>query len=131
MPKGLRPITSYNVFQDATYASGARSIAASQSAISVAFDLRQVAQEGIFSIDYTITGSGTAKIEYLLCATAGGTFVEPSAAADIASGLTSTSGTSGRDLITFEPEMAPFMKIKVTETGGAQAVVPTLWLNVQ
>ena len=134
MPKGMRPITSYNVFattEGGAYASGARTITKNTSVTSGAFDLREVAQDGVFSLEYLITGDGTVKIEYLLCSTATGTFVEPSTAVDIASGLTKTSGTSGRDIITFNPELAPFMKIKVTETSNSRNAVVTLKLNIQ
>jgi len=134
MPKGMRPITSYNVFattDGGSYASGARTITKNTSVTSGAFDLKEVAQDGIFSIEYLITGDGTVKIEYLLCSTATGTFVEPSTAVDIASGLTKTSGTSGQDIITFNPELAPFMKLKVTETGTSSDAVVTLKLNIQ
>jgi hypothetical protein len=131
MPKGLRPITTYNVFQDTTYNTGAVTIAANGNYTSGAIDLREIVQNGIFSLEYLITGDGTCKIEYFLCSTKGGTYVEPTTAQDIGSGLTKTSGTSGRDVITFTPEMAPFMKLKVTETGEANSVVVTLKLNIQ
>lgn len=124
MPKGLRPITCYHLWT-------ANSIAAGQNESTVAIDLREVAQDGIFSVLYTISGTGTAKLEYTVCATNDGTFVEPSGAADIGSSLTASSGTSGVDLVSFEPELAPFMKIKATETGSSNAVVVDLWLFIQ
>lgn len=124
MPKGLRPITCYHLFSTET-------VTKNTNESSVAVDLTQIAQDGIFSVLYTITGSGTAKIEYTVCATKDGTFIEPSGASDIASGLTSSSGTSGVDLVSFEPELAPFMKIKLTETGTAADVVVDLWLFIQ
>ena len=124
MPKGLRPITTYHLFNSET-------ITKNTAKSSVAVDLREVAQDGIFSIEYCITGSGTAKIEYNLCSIKAGTYIEPTSGLDIASGLTSSSGTSGRDIVTFNPELAPFMKIKVTETGTAADVVVDLKLNIQ
>jgi hypothetical protein len=134
MPKGLRPITTYNVFQTGSggaYASGARTITKNTSVTSGAIPLGEIAQNGIFSLEYLITGDGTIKIEYLLCSTKDGTYVEPTSAVDIASGLTKNSGTSGHDIISFEPEMAPWMKLKVTETGTSSDAVVTLILNVQ
>ena len=124
MPKGLRPITTYHLFVSET-------ITRNTAESSVAIDLREVAQDGIFSIEYYITGSGTLKIEYSLCSIKGGTYIEPTSGADIASGLTSSSGTSGRDIVTFNPELAPFLKIKVTETGTAADAVIDLKLNIQ
>lgn len=119
-----RPVTSYHLFSTET-------ITKNTNESSVAVDLREIGQDGIFSVFYTITGSGTLKIEYTVCQTDNGTFIEPSGAADIGSGLTSSSGTSGSDLVSFEPELTPFMKIKVTETGTAADGVIDLWLNIQ
>lgn len=134
MPKNLRPITTYNVFQTGdggSYATGARTITKNTSVTSGAIPLMEIAQNGIFSLEYLITGDGTVKIEYLLCSTEHGTYIEPSTATDIASGLTKTSGSSGQDIISFNPEMAPWLKLKVTETGTSENAVVTLILNIQ
>ena len=124
MPKSMRPITTYKLFDSET-------ITKDTNESSVAVDLREVAQDGTFSLDYYITGDGTLTLEYTLCATKDGTFIESSHASDIATGLTKTSGTSGRDVIPLEPELSPFMKIKVTETGTSSDAVITLNLHVQ
>ncbi len=107
------------------------SIAASGSLASEAVDLRRCAPNGVFSVYFIITGDGTAKIEYLLCPTENGAYIEPST--DIASSQTKTSGpdANGINLVSFNPELAPFMKIKITETGASSAITPNLWLNVQ
>lgn len=134
MPKNLRPITTYNVFQTGdggAYATGARTITKNTSVTSGAIPLTEIAQNGLFSLEYLITGDGTVTIEYLLCSTEHGTYVEPSTATNIATGLTKSSGTSGHDIITFNPEMAPWMKIKVTETVNSSDAVVTLTLNIQ
>ena len=115
-----RPITTMKLFDG-------ESLSASASATSVAVDLRQIAQNYNFSVEYTITGSGTAKIEYLLCSTKGGTYID--AGADIGATL-----GAGSDILPFgsgDPELAPFMKIKITEDGGANSVSVTLYLNIQ
>jgi len=89
------------------------------------YDLNAIKPEGYFSLQYTITGDGTVKFEYYL-SNDGSTFVEPSTASDIGSGLTSGSG-----LLQFEPEPARFMKIRATETGGASAATVTTVLMIQ
>lgn len=102
------------------------SIAASQTSTSVAVDLSKLNINGVFAVHYTVAGSGTAKLEYLVCSTSGGTYMEPAAATDIATGK-----TSGTYYATFEPEVTPFIKIKATETGGANSITLTLRLVVQ
>lgn len=39
-----------------------------------------------------------------------------------------TAAYMAKDIVTFEPELAPYMKIRVTETGGAAAVVVSIWI---
>jgi hypothetical protein len=117
--KGQRPITTIKMFS-------AQSIAASESATSVVVDLREIAQEGYFSVYATVAGSGALKLEYLVAPGKDGAFIEPAAASDIATGL-----TAGNAAASFSPVLSPFMKMKAPETGGAQGVVLSLWLNAQ
>jgi len=121
---GQRPVTVYKLFNSQT-------ITKNTNASSVAVDLRQIAQGGFFAVKYTITGTGTVSLEYTSCETDDGTFVEPSTADDIATGLTKTSGTSGTDITSFKPILNPFLKIKVTETGTSADAVITLYLFIQ
>jgi hypothetical protein len=127
MPKGMRPITTYDVF------NGAQAVAKNTTETSVAIDLREVAQDGLFSLEYLISGEGTCTIGYTVCSTKSGTYFAPTGSVAIATGLTKTSGTSGHGGLTFNPEMYPFIKIYVTETknSGTDAIVATLYLNVQ
>lgn len=62
---------------------------------------------------------GTCKFEYGLTNNYT-TYLEPSTAVDIASGITNASGpgSNGADIVSFTPLPATSMKIKVTETGG-------------
>lgn len=112
----------------------AQTIAASGNASNPGngIDLQRFAQSGFFSVQYLITGDGTAKIEYTLSHD-GATYLEPSSASDIGSSLTKTTGpgADGKDILPFSPELARWMKIKVTETGTSQAIVVTLWLAIQ
>jgi hypothetical protein len=112
----------------------AQSIAASANASQPAegIDLQRFAQNGFFSLQYLITGTGTCRIEYNL-SNDGSTYIEPTSSTDIGSSLVATSGPGGdgKDILTFSPELARYLKIKVTETGGAQAVVVTIWIAMQ
>lgn len=110
------------------------SISASANTTTEKIDLNGLASNGIFSVQYTITGDGTAKIEYLLSNEDAATnMIEPSTATDIGSSLTKTTGpgSNGKDLIPFEPECARWLQLKVTETGGANGVVVTLDIAIQ
>lgn len=93
---------------------------------SQAIDLRQVAQDGIFSLQDYFTGSGVMTWTYTVSSTENGTYFTPAGAADIA-----TSQTTGRYGVSFEPEMFPWMKIVGTETGTNTATLTELYLNVQ
>ena len=106
-------------------------VAASADSTSDALDLKN-RPEGYFSLQVTLTGTGTAKIEYLL-SNNGSDYLVPSEAEDIVTAHTVASGpgADGKDIYIFEPEMTKFMKIKVPETGGANAVVVTITLAVQ
>ena len=115
-----RPITAIKLFD-------AEALIASATKDSVAVDLREIAQNYNFSVEYTTTGTGTTKIEYLLCSTRGGTYID--AGTDIGATL-----AAGHDILPFasgEPELAPFMKIRITEDGTTNAVAVTLFLNIQ
>lgn len=106
-------------------------VAASGSASSTAIDFanmnRSWQPDGYFSIQVAVTGDGTAKFEYLI-SNDGTNFLEPSAASDITTGVTKTSGpgSDGKDIYSFTPLPCRWMKIKVTETGGADSITVTV-----
>lgn len=104
-------------------------IDASGSSSSDAIDLQRRGIDGYFSVQVNISGSGTAKVEYLL-SNDGVTYIEPTSASDITSGFTATSGpgSDGNGFFSFQPEPARYMKIKVTETGTASSIVATVTL---
>ena len=109
----------------------ATAILAAASSTSDAIDISQV--EGFFSLQIAVTGDGTAKFEYL-ASNDGTTYVTQTAAGDvIASSFTKTSGpgSDGKDIVTFEPELCKFIKIKCSETGGAQAIAVTATIAIQ
>ena len=102
-------------------------IAASGVARSVSLDLQAYAKEGFFSLQIELTGDGTAKFEYEN-SNDGETYITQTAAGDqIVTGFTDTSGpeSDGKDLISFEPEPSKAMRIKCTETGGANSITIT------
>ena len=105
------------------------SIDASGNASSTAIDLKRYKIDGYFSVQVTIAGSGTAKVEYLI-SNDGTNYIEPTSASDITSGMTATSGpgSDGKDIFSFSPEPARFMKIKVTETGTSNSITATVVL---
>ena len=81
MPKGLRPITTYDVFM------GPKTVTTAAAETSQAFDLREVAQDGLFSIDYAnATSGGTLAITYTMCSTKNGTYFTPTGGGTIISG---------------------------------------------
>jgi len=100
-------------------------ILASASDTSDAIELWRYRPDGYFSLQWTITGTGTAKIEYNVSHD-GTNYQEPVGATDIATGQ-----TAGTNSASFTPIIAPYIKIKVTETGGANAVTVTCILCLQ
>lgn len=109
----------------------AEAILANADSTSDAIDISQAT--GFFSLQVALTGDGTAQFEYL-ASNDGTTYITQSAAADlIFTGFTKTSGpgSDGKDIITFEPELCKFIKIKCTETGGANSITITSTIAVQ
>jgi len=119
-------ITVIKLFNAESIASGSTS---SQPAEGI--DLQRFAQNGFFSLQYTITGTGTLKLEYNLSLD-GANWIEPTSSTDIGSSLTASTGpgSDGKDILTFSPELARFLKIKATGSGGSAAVL-TLWIAMQ
>lgn len=120
MPKGLRPITTMRIFNGAD-------IAGSGVVTSVAIDLTQIAQNGVFSLEWTLTGTGVLTLSYTVCSIKAGTYFTPAGAGSIVTGLQTVHGGMSIPL----PPMYPFLKIVATETGGAAHAGLTLDLNVQ
>jgi hypothetical protein len=119
MPKGFRPITTYNVF------NGPKTVTTAAAITSAAFDLREIAQDGLFSIAYAnSTSGGTLALTYTVCSIKDGTYFTPTGGGTIVSGLSTATGG-----LAFEPEMYPFIKIVATAT--TQTCVVTLHLNIQ
>ena len=109
-------------------------IAASSGTTSNAVNLQHAKPDGYVAIQYVIEGSGTAKIEWLGSIDLT-TYLEPSDASDIVTGITATSGpqNDGNDIeqIDFAGMIVPSMKITVTETGGVSGVTVSVWICYQ
>jgi hypothetical protein len=104
----------------------AQAITGSASVTSSVINLNNYNPEGYFSIQLTTVGAGSAvKVEYLISLD-GVTYTEPASASDIVSGF-----TPGTNNYSFAPPVCKYMKLKVTETNGANVTSCTLTLAVQ
>ena len=103
----------------------AQTIAANGSYSSPILDMNLFKANGYFSLQVTVTGSGTCKFEYL-CSNDGENFVEPVGASDISSGVTAVTSA----ITSFTPIPCAYMRIKCTETGGANSVTVNAWLCI-
>lgn len=101
------------------------SVTASATVTSGFIDLYNC--RGFFSVQYLITGDGTLTLTYSL-SNDGSTYITPTGAVAIGTALTKTTGPGGdgKDILSFTPMVARFMKIIATETGGANTAILTL-----
>jgi hypothetical protein len=113
-----RPITVIKLF------SG-EAIAKQGTVTSGPIPLSEYAQSRIFSVFYTIAGTGTVKIDYLLGPTKSGTYT---AATEIVAAAASGGASA---LTAFTPSLAPFMKIKLTENNVNPITALDLYLMIQ
>jgi len=105
-------------------------IAASGSAESVVIDLGSVCTDpSSFGLQVEMTGDGTGTIEALV-SNHTTDFIRPSTQPVIKSGFVKTSGpaSDGKDAFSFSIVPSRFLKIKVTEAGGADSVTVTAYL---
>jgi len=85
---------------------------------------------GYFSLQVKETGDGTGQWQALY-SNDGVTFVTPTGVSDIVTAHDKTTGTSGTDIYQMQNGIYKYMKITVTETGGASALVSTATLITQ
>jgi len=102
-----------------------QALAAGQNMLSDAIDIRSI--DGYMAAGWTITGTGTVRFEILSSFDAS-KFLDLSA--NIADGQLATSGPDGdgKNGASIVTVPAPFIKIRATETGGANAVAITFYL---
>jgi len=92
-----------------------------------------LAQNGYFAIEPTISSVGGCAVTLTyLVSISGVTFLTPTSASNIITGMSETSGPSsnGVDVYTFTPELGKQMKIRATDVSGATASVIVGWLAV-
>lgn len=92
-------------------------ISASGSYTTDAYDCSEL--QGYFSLQWTVTGDGTMKAE-VLTSNDGVNFNDIES--DITTSQTKTSGISGTNMDSFEVAPCNQIKIKFTETGGADTI---------
>ena len=125
MAKGIGSIKKAKIFNGVT-------ILASASSTTSMIQLDDEFIDGFFSLQVEITGSGTAKFEYQL-SNNNVDYITPTAASDIVTSIAATGGpgSDGKDIYSFDPMVARSMKIKCTETGGANSITVTATLVYQ
>jgi hypothetical protein len=116
----LRPYGVVKIFDAVSIAASAYS----ESSIIVVSGL-----DGYFSLQWTITGLGTAKIE-VYNSINGVDFLDLSTDIATAQIVTSGPGANGKNAASFSVMLSSLIKIRVTETAGAvNAVVISAWLK--
>lgn len=113
-----RPITAIQLFS-------AEAITKAGTVTSAAIPLTEFAQNYKFAAFYTVAGTGTVKIDYLLAAEKDGNYTT---AAEIVAAAASGGATA---ISAFTPALAPWMKIKLTENNVNPITALDLWLIVQ
>jgi len=94
----------------------AKTIAQAGVVTSEPIDLRELTPNGIFSFMLkSLAGAGNITITYSLAEKYDGTYVTPSGAVAIA---TAKGASDDPDIFSFEPELAPWMKIIATENNA-------------
>lgn len=125
----LKRITSIPLFQTKIMGSGS----AGTTIDSDPIDLRDIAQDGIYSVNFNVGTSGgcescgSCSFSYRLSQNYDGTYISP---------LNGTFGTTGSgsagtsNVVAITPPLAPFMKIRVV-VGTSGTSVVTASLNVR
>mgnify|MGYP001370104506 CR=1 FL=1 len=116
--KGQHPITVNKLYS-------AQWLPAGGNATSAAVDLRSISQGGRFAVHSVVSGSGTVKVESLVAPESDGTFIEPAGVSDVL-----PSAAAGGHAANFSQVLSPFLKRKISETGGSQPATVSLRLTV-
>jgi hypothetical protein len=109
---------------------GSEEIAASGNAVTQAFGLDWYHLQGFFSLQINLTGDGTGKFQYGLSNDKSNYLYPASAGDDIVTAHVKTSGPGGDgiQIYSFDPAVSGYLKIKATETGGADTITVSAWL---
>ena len=113
----------------------ARTVAKSGNLISQAFKLGSYSDvQGWFSLQIALTGDGTGKFQWGVSNdNTNFIFRSDDPTKDIVTAHTKSSGpgTDGIMIYQFSPVLSQWLKIKVTETGGANSIIVTAHLAIQ
>jgi hypothetical protein len=121
----MNPINTRVVFD-------AVSVTKNTTSTSRTIELNQAGVTGTFSLQVAVTGDGTLTFKFTV-SNDGQTFITPTGASDIKAGMTKTGGPGGdgKDIYTFTPPLAKFLRITATETVNSAAAVVTATLAYQ
>jgi hypothetical protein len=105
----------------------AKTIAASGNELSQAIELDWYALNGFFSLQVVLTGDGTGKFQWAVSNDNTNFIISADASDDIVTAHTKASGpgADGIHIYSFDPIVAGWLKIKCTETGGANNITVT------
>ena len=115
-----------------------RTLSAGDSGTSDPIDLRYSANNGYFSLfvlakNGTFGSAGTTTFRYVGCSTFNGIYIPPKPGEGTI-GTACTASTTGTCIMSFQPELTPWMRIITTQVGsgtaGADSLV-TAELNMQ
>jgi hypothetical protein len=112
----------------------ARTIAASGSLTSQAFKLGSFSDvQGYFSLHVELSGDGTGLFQYAVSNNNSNFIISDDASDNIVTAHTKASGpdSNGIHIYQFSPITAQWVKVKVTETGGASNITVSAWLAIQ
>jgi len=108
-----------------------KALAANEVVTSGPIPIKIFSPNGFFSTYVSVVGLGAVTLNYLLSHD-GVNYCIPTSASSIVASFTAQSGVSGslgRDVFQFNPETAPFMKIRMTERTGV-TMLNSVWLAI-
>lgn len=113
--------------------TSAEEIAASGNFLSPAFELDWYSLNGFFSLQVILTGDGTGKFQWAVSNDNTNFVISSDASDDIVTAHTKTSGpgADGIHFYSFDPIVSGWLKIKCTETGGANTITVTSVMCMQ
>jgi hypothetical protein len=112
----------------------AREITASGSLTSQGFKLGSYSDiQGYFSLHVELSGDGTGLFQYAVSNNNSNFIISDDASDNIVTAHTKTSGpgADGVHIYQFSPTTAQWIKVKVTESGGANSITVSAWLAIQ
>jgi hypothetical protein len=107
-------------------------VAASGSATSPVKNLDELQINGFFSLQISLSGDGTAKFQWGVSNDKSNFIYSADAGDNIVTAFVKTSGpgSDGKNIYSFDPIVAKYLTIKVTETGGANNVTVSAWCAI-